>query len=124
MPMELPDTAIRLVGVVGSLLGLALLALLLRWTYGTQRSNPSPPSSPSELDATDASSVDDDFGLLAEASFASTSAEADVLRAILTEHGIRATIARTDPVGRGYRLLVFSADLAAARVVLSRRRPG
>jgi hypothetical protein len=95
--------------LLGAILMLAIVLLALRWTFGTGRDQPAP-HVPDPNDPTG-------DGLLTEVSRVPTEAAAQVLRVRLTEAGIRATIGRDDG---GYRLLVFPADLADARAVVSR----
>jgi len=101
-------TAAPLTALVGGVLMLALLLIALRWTWGTGRDLPAP-HVPDPDDPTG-------DGLLTEVSRVPTEAAAHVLRARLTAAGIRATVGRS---GGAYRLLVFPADLADARVVVS-----
>jgi hypothetical protein len=85
-------------GVVG------LLVAALRWTFGGQtvRNPPEPATS-------------DDFGLLTPVAVVETAEEAQRLRALLTDAGIRAT--RTVGTDGRHRVLVFSAELDRARNV-------
>jgi hypothetical protein len=101
-------TAAPLTALVGGVLMLALLLIALRWTWGTGRDQPAP-HVPDPDDPTG-------DGLLTEVSRVPTEAAAQVLRSRLTAAGIRATVGRADGT---YRLLVFPADLAAARLVVS-----
>lgn len=83
----------------------ALLALMLRWTFGSARiSGPVPDGKTS------------DYGLLHEVAVASSAGEANALRAVLSDAGIRST---TADAGRGrVRVLVFAADLEQARTLV------
>jgi hypothetical protein len=101
-------TAAPLTALIGGVLMMALLLIALRWTWGTGRDQPAP-HVPDPDDPTG-------DGLLTEVSRVPTEAAAQVLRSRLVAAGIRATVGRADGA---YRLLVFPADLAAARVVVS-----
>ena len=108
--MELPLNGLHFfVGPLLALLLVGVLGGLLRWTYGTHRQHVAP------LDEGD----DNDLGLLREVAVVPSAAAADVLRQLLTEEGIRATVRPTaDNIGR--RILVFAEDEPDAKVVLSR----
>jgi hypothetical protein len=103
------DQATRFFALFGGMIMMGVMALALRWTFGTGRDQPGPripdPDDPTGL------------GLLEEVSRVPTEPAARVLRSRLHAAGIRATIAREPDV---YRLLVFPADLVAAKLVLSR----
>ncbi|WP_246106325.1 hypothetical protein [Pseudonocardia kunmingensis] len=101
-------TAAPLTALVGGVLMLAMILIALRWTFGTGRDQPAP-HIPDPDDPTG-------DGLLTEVSRVPTEAAAQVLRSRLAAAGVRATVGRS---GSAYRLLVFPADLAAARVVVS-----
>jgi hypothetical protein len=97
-----------LTALLGVVLMLTVVLLALRWTFGTGRDMTPPPVADPDDDTGD--------GLLTEVSRVPTQAAAQVLRTRLGAAGIRATIAHADD--GAYRLLVFPADLADARVVL------
>ena len=92
-------TAIYQTAIVFGVLG--LLALLLRYFVGNDK-RPVP-----DLDGTD-------FGLLSEVALVPTEEAANVLVRKLKENGVRATRSRNAP----YRVMVFPADVANARLVL------
>jgi len=92
-------TAIYQTAIVFGVLG--LLALLLRYFVGNDK-RPVP-----DLDGTD-------FGLLSEVALVPTEEAANVLVRKLKENGVRATHSRNAP----YRVMVFPADVANARLVL------
>lgn len=92
-------TAIYEAAIVFGVLG--LLALLLRYFVGNDK-RPVP-----DLDGTD-------FGLLSEVALVPTEEAANVLVRKLKENGVRATRSRNAP----YRVMVFPADVANARLVL------
>jgi hypothetical protein len=82
---------------------IGLLVAVLRWTFsGSGARNPSEPAP-------------DDFGLLTPVAVLETAEEAQRIRALLTEAGIRAT--RTVGSDGRHRVLVFSAELDRARNV-------
>jgi hypothetical protein len=94
---------------VGPLIALAvvgLLALALRWTFGAAHPGPARPA---------AAGTDGEYGLLAEIAVVPSLAEANALRAVLSDAGIRSTAAIADR-GRA-RVLVFHADADLARVL-------
>ncbi|MDX8145696.1 hypothetical protein SAMN04488564_103703 [Lentzea waywayandensis] len=80
---------------------LGLLALVLRYFAGNDK-RPVP-----DLDGTD-------FGLLNEVAVVPTEEAANVLVQKLKRNGVRATRSRNAP----YRVMVFPADVANARLVL------
>jgi len=80
---------------------LGLLALLLRYFVGNDK-RPVP-----DLDGTD-------FGLLSEVAIVPTEEAANVLVRKLKANGVKATRSRNAP----YRVMVFPADVANARLVL------
>lgn len=89
-----------------ALLVVGLLVLLLRWTFRRGRSLvESPPRQGSERD----------YGLLVPVAAPSTFVEAELMRAALVDHGVRATLA---PTTDGPRVLVFAEEERAARAVL------
>ncbi|GLZ30211.1 hypothetical protein Lesp02_24010 [Lentzea sp. NBRC 105346] len=77
------------------------LVLLLKYVFGDDR-RPVP-----DLDGTD-------FGLLSEVAVVPTEEAANVLVRRLKDNGVRATRSRHTP----YRIMVFPADVANARLVL------
>lgn len=87
-------------GPVMVLAVVGVLALVLRWIYGTARPVPPPRD-------------DGDFGLLRELAIVRGQGEANALRAVLGDSGIRST---TVPPGLGaVVVMVFAADLDRAR---------
>ncbi|KAA2259438.1 hypothetical protein F0L68_21095 [Solihabitans fulvus] len=82
-----------------------LLSFVLRWTFGNDRT-----AVPTGRDS-------DGYGLLREVAIVPTEAAAQVLRTRLRAAGIRATTARGD--NGAHRVLVFPADEANARLLLS-----
>ena len=102
-----PDAPLTV--LLGAVLMLGVVLLVLRWTFGTGRDQPAP-HVPDPDDPTG-------HGLLTEVSRVPTVAAAQVLRSRLAAAGIRATVGEADGA---YRLLVFPADLATARLVVSR----
>jgi hypothetical protein len=79
---------------------LAVIVLLCRWVFSTDRPAPPPPSGAV------------DFGLLEPVAVVRTVDDAQMLRDLLREAGIRGTLAATDG---GIALLVFRDDAARAR---------
>jgi hypothetical protein len=88
-------------GPVMVLVVVGVLALVLRWIYGT--ASPIPP--PRQDNG--------DFGLLRELALVRGQAEANALRAVLGDSGIRSTTA-SRPDGT-VAVMVFAADLDRAR---------
>lgn len=95
-----------LYGPVVALAVVGLLALLLRWTFRRGSSLVAPPPRPG---------APDDYGLLVPVASPSTFAEAEVIRARLVGHGVRATLA---PTTDGPRVLVFRDEARVARALL------
>lgn len=90
-----------LLGPLVAFLTVGVLALVLRWAYGTSRT--ALPPAPG----------DGDFGLLREVATVADQAEANALRAVLSDAGIRST---SGPAEHGrIRVMVFSSDLDHAR---------
>jgi hypothetical protein len=95
------------VGPLVALFAVGGLAQVLRWTYGSSRGAP-----PVLAD-------EDNYGLLREVAVVADTAEAEGLRALLTDERIRSTCAR-GPQGRTL-VLVFAADLDRARQLVGPR---
>jgi hypothetical protein len=87
-------------GPLTVLLVVGVLAAVLRWTYGSARAAP-----PVRRDG--------DFGLLREVTVVPSQGEANALRALLGDAGIRSTCVRA-PDG-GTAVMVFEGDLEKAR---------
>jgi hypothetical protein len=79
---------------------LGLIVLICRWVFTTDR--PSPLPAPQRAD----------FGLLEQVALVRTAEDAQMLRELLGEAGIRGTV--TELSGR-YAVLVFGDDTARAR---------
>jgi hypothetical protein len=93
------------VGPIVALVVVAFLALLLRWAFGSARMPGPAPDGRSS-----------DFGLLQNVAVATSAGEANALRAVLSDAGIRST---TVDAGRGrVRVLVFAADVDRARALV------
>ncbi|HET8615897.1 MAG TPA: hypothetical protein VFL94_10255 [Actinomycetales bacterium] len=89
-----------------ALLVVGVLVLLLRWTFRRGGS----------LVATSGRrGSEHDYGLLVPVARPATFIEAELLRARLSDHGVRATLA---PTTDGPRVLVFAEQERAARAVL------
>ncbi len=92
---------------------IALLAVMLRWVYGRER-RAKPPWPPENTSADGGRDTDDsDFGLLAPVALVDTAEEAQRVRALLADAGIRATT-RVTVDGR-HRVLVFETEVHRAR---------
>jgi hypothetical protein len=89
-----------------ALLVVGLLVLLLRWTF--RRGGSLVASAPHR-------GGERDYGLLVPVATPATFIEAELLRALLEDHGVRATLA---PTTDGPRVLVFADQERAARAVL------
>lgn len=83
-----------------SLVALALIVGICRWVFGTGK-RPVPPPAATE-----------DLGLLAPVAEVRTLADAQMLRELLTDAGIRASVSDSPT---GLRVLVFQKDLTLAR---------
>jgi hypothetical protein len=81
--------------------GLAVIMLICRWVFSTdhRQAPAAPPARP-------------DYGLLEPAAVVRTREDADMLRAVLRDAGIRASVTQSDA---GFAVLVFHADSVAAR---------
>lgn len=103
--------------VVGVLIVIALLSLLARWAF-----SPAPRLSTRRV-SRDADP--DDFGLLTPVVTAPTREDAEMLREVLTSHGIRCTIAPASPLGGGRKrpmhVLVFLGDADRAKTLVGTR---
>lgn len=87
---------------------LGLLAWLLYWTFGTSKAGPN--------------RAGEGDGLLTVVGVVPQREAALVLRSCLSEAGLRSTLSGSS--ADGFRVLVFPADEAAARTVLSRNARG
>ncbi|MEO6881836.1 MAG: hypothetical protein ABI181_12935 [Mycobacteriaceae bacterium] len=87
---------------------LGLLAWLLYWTFGTSKAGPN--------------RAGEGDGLLTVVGLVPQREAAVVLRSRLSDAGLRSTLSGSST--DGYRVLVFPADEAAARTVLSRNALG
>jgi hypothetical protein len=87
-----------------AVVGLGVIVLICRWVFSTDHRPPSPtaPARP-------------DYGLLEAAAVVRTREDADMLRAVLRDAGIRASVTETGDTPEGFAVLVFRADVAAAR---------
>ena len=93
------------IGPIIALVVVAFLALLLRWAFGSAGMPGPAPDGPSS-----------DFGLLQNVAVAPSAGEANALRAVLSDAGIRST---TVGAGRGrVRVLVFAADVDRAKALV------
>jgi hypothetical protein len=91
-------------GPLVALLALGLIVLICRWVFSTDRPAPRPP-------ATERG----DFGLLSPVTVVRTRDDAQMLRELLLEAGIRATV--SDAPG-GFAVLVFTDDVNRARALV------
>jgi hypothetical protein len=98
-----------LYGPAVAFLAVALLVLLLRWTF--RRGNSVVERRPRRGSASE-------YGLLVSVAEPSTFAEAELIRARLVGHGVRATLA---PTTEGPRVLVFGEEASVARALLRKR---
>lgn len=89
-----------------ALLVVGVLVLLLRWTF--RRGG-------SLVAAAPRAGGERDYGLLVPVASPATFVEAEMIRALLVDHGVRATLA---PTTDGPRVLVFAEEEKAARAVL------
>ena len=106
--------------VVGVLLVIALLSLLARWAF-----SPAPRMSTRRTTREGREGDPEDFGLLMPVATAPTREDAEMLREVLTSHGIRCTIAPASPLGGGRKrpmhVLVFLGDADRARSLVGTR---
>ena len=90
-----------------AVVGLAAIVLICRWVFSTDhRVAPPAPTRPLDL------------GLLEPATVVRTREDAEMLRSVLRDAGIRASVTPTD---EGFAVLVFRADAVAARGLVSSR---
>ena len=82
-------------------IGLGVIVLICRWVFSTDH-RPAPPAPPTRPD----------YGLLEPVTVVRTREDADMLRSVLREAGIRASVTDT---ADGFAVLVFHADVTAAR---------
>lgn len=87
-----------------SLLALGLIVVICRWVFSTGNRNVPQPS------------VREDLGLLAPVTQVATRQEAELLRGLLSEAGVRAGVSEGPD---GIRVLVFRKDLELARQLVS-----
>jgi hypothetical protein len=103
--------------VIGVLLVIALLSLLARWAF-----SPAPRLSARRVTS---DAQPDDFGLLTAVATAPTREDAEMLREVLTSHGIRCTIAPAGDSGGGRKrpmqVLVFLGDADRAKTLVGTR---
>lgn len=79
---------------------LAVIALICRWVFSTDR-----PARPTPTES-------HDYGLLVAVTVVRTLDDAEMLREVLRDAGIRGTVT---PAPDGYSVLVFRSDLGRAR---------
>lgn len=95
-----------LVGPLVAFAALAVILLMCRWVFATPKAAaPAPPAARGE-----------DYGLLVPIATVRTADDAEMLRALLREAGIRCTVAADDD---GADVLVFAADALRARTLVS-----
>jgi cytochrome oxidase assembly protein ShyY1 len=84
-----------------AVIGLGVIVLICRWVFSTDHraAPPAPPERP-------------DYGLLEAVTVVRTREDADMLRSVLRDAGIRASVTDTTD---GFAVLVFRADVSAAR---------
>lgn len=95
-----------LVGPLVALAALAVLLLMCRWVFSTPK--PAAPVPPPARG--------DDYGLLVPIATVRTADDAEMLRALLRDAGIRCTIAADHD---GADVLVFASDALRARTLVS-----
>ncbi len=105
--MPVVSSAHYLLGPVVALAALAVISLLCRWIFSTEQRD--------EREAARLEKVlaSRDFGLLVPLTTVRTDEDAQMLRAVLLDAGIRSNISPE------LELLVFSKDLARARTLVS-----
>lgn len=89
-----------LVGPAIALVALAVIVLICRWVFSTDRLPPAPAGEPL------------DYGLLEPVTCTRTLEDAVLLRGVLREAGIRATVAGTPGA---FTVLVFRGDVVLAQ---------
>lgn len=95
-----------LIGPLVALGALGVILLMCRWVFSTP-DRPAAARSPERVPRRDS-----DYGLLVPITTVRTVADAEMLRAVLRDSGIRCTVAADD---QGADVLVFRADALRAR---------
>ena len=90
-----------------AVVGLAAIVLICRWVFSTDH-RAAPPVPPGPVD----------LGLLEPVADVRTREDAEMLRSVLRDAGIRASVTATDA---GFAVLVFRSDAVAARGLVSSR---
>ena len=99
------------VGPLIALGAVVVLMLLCRWAFGTGRAASTPVRRPADAAS---SSPAEPYGLLVPVLSSPDAAEAEHVRAVLREHGIRSTAV---PTAGGHEVRVFPDDVQRARSV-------
>ena len=86
------------------LVALGLIILICRWAFSTKERTPLP-QPPARAD----------YGLLQPVTVVRTRADAEMLREVLRDAGIRGTVSETDGA---FAVLVFSADAGTASALV------
>jgi hypothetical protein len=107
--MPVVSSAHFLLGPVVALAALAIIALLCRWVFSTEQRDER------EAARLEKAFASRDYGLLVPLTAVRTEEDAQMLRAVLLEAGIRSNLTPE------LELLVFSKDLVRARSLVSAR---
>lgn len=102
---RVPESAPVFLSPLISLVAIGLIVLICRWVFATGNR-----SVPAER------STSGDLGLLSPVAEVRTRADADMLRDLLRDAGVRAGVSET---AAGIQVLVFSTDLERARELVS-----
>ena len=103
------------IGPIAAVVAVALLGLLSRWVFSPRRPAPRSGSRPAARLAGTG-----DYGLLVPVVTVRTAADAQMLRSVLADAGIRATVGPA-PGSEALQLLVFRESAARARALVGAR---
>lgn len=101
-----------LFGPVVAMVALGVLVLICRWVFSTTHRDDRTARRLAKI------ASQGDYGLLVPVATARTLDDADMLRGVLRQAGIRSTAGEA-PDGRGTEVLVFRADVTRARELVA-----
>ena len=102
----MPDSSSLLLSPLLSLVAVAVIALICRWVFSTSNRTATAPQPPRQ----------EDLGLLVPVAAVRTREDAQMLRDVLTDAGVRAGISEGN---EEFRVLVFRPDLDLARQLVN-----
>lgn len=107
-----------MIGPMSALLALGVIVLLCRWVFSTKTRDQRTARRLAAAQASARSRSRGDYGLLVPVASAASAQEAEQLRAVLREAGLRCTVADGKQPGSS-AVLVFRADAERARTLVS-----